>query len=282
MVAATVTANVNDAGKPALGGVVGGVITRAGAAEIVTLTDPDDCPVAPGVVVPVPVPLPVPVPPVAGACAPTLAVTVAGRLVVSTVVATPSASAVASDVDKTPAVVEKLTGAELSALPLMSKTDAVMVVEPPVLGTDAGRGVDRDAADRRRADRDLDGARRPGRRAARNCRDRRRPVRRCRRETSPRTRPLMSVSASGGTIVPSVVVNATCVPCWGGVPEGSITCAMMSADPLTGSAVTPVVSVIVEPDGARSGTLSQVTLSARTAVSVRRHGNPAGGHDEAA
>lgn len=136
-VAATVTANVNDAGKPALGGVAGGVITRAGAAEIVTLTDPDDCPVAGGVVVPEPVPVPVP-PPVAGACAPTLAVTVAGRLVVSTEVATPSASAVASDVDKVPAVVEKLTGAELSPLPLKSKTAAVMVVEPPVFGTDAG------------------------------------------------------------------------------------------------------------------------------------------------
>jgi hypothetical protein len=84
------------------------------------------------------------------------------------------------------------------------------------------------------------------------------------------TRPLMSVSASAGTIDPNVLVNVTCVPFWGGVPAGSMTCAMISADPLTGSAVTEVVSVIVDPDGARSGTLSQVTLSARTAASISK------------
>jgi hypothetical protein len=39
--AGTVTANVNDAGNPALGGVVGGVITNVGTADTVTVTDPD-------------------------------------------------------------------------------------------------------------------------------------------------------------------------------------------------------------------------------------------------
>ena len=50
------------------------------------------------------------------------------------------------------------------------------------------------------------------------------------------TRPPESVSASIGRIVPSVVVNVTSVPRCGGVPAGSITCAMMLVVPLSGSA----------------------------------------------
>src|SRR5262245_2834436 len=41
---------------------------------------------------------------------------------------------------------------------------------------------------------------------------------------------------------------------------------MTSVDPLTGNAVTPVVSVIVEPVGARSGTLSHATVKDATAA----------------
>ena len=50
------------------------------------------------------------------------------------------------------------------------------------------------------------------------------------------------------------------VPRLGGVPAGSITWAMISAVPLSGSAVAADVKVMVDPDGASSGTLSQATL----------------------
>jgi hypothetical protein len=66
----------------------------------------------------------------------------------------------------------------------------------------------------------------------------------------------MSVSASDGCTVPSVVVKETCVPLCGGVPAASITCAMRSVEPLTGRAEAVVVNVIVDPEGARSGTRS--------------------------
>ena len=83
LAAAAVTANVNEAGRPALA-VVGGVITNVGAALTVTVTVPDACPlvvVVAGVVVPLPPVPPLPPLPVLGAvvvlCAPTLAVTTA-------------------------------------------------------------------------------------------------------------------------------------------------------------------------------------------------------------
>jgi hypothetical protein len=73
-VVAGVTANVNDAGTPALGGVVGTVMISVGAPATLTVTLPEAWPELAGVVgVP---------PPVAGGvvdeppCAPTLAVTV--------------------------------------------------------------------------------------------------------------------------------------------------------------------------------------------------------------
>ena len=75
------------AGNPALGGVVGGVITSVGAAATPTVTVPEACPAVPpvagGVVVPPP---PVPV---VGAVAPTLAVTVAVWEVLNVVCARP-------------------------------------------------------------------------------------------------------------------------------------------------------------------------------------------------
>jgi hypothetical protein len=74
-------------------------------------------------------------------------------------------------------------------------------------------------------------------------------------------RPLMSVSASVGSIVPSVVVNIRCVPECGGVPEGSSTCAMIWAVPFAGTAVAADVSVIADPVGASNGTRSQATVA---------------------
>ena len=49
------------------------------------------------------------------------------------------------------------------------------------------------------------------------------------------------------------------MPLCGGVPPASITCAMMSVDPLIGSAVASDVSVMVDPLGASSGTFSHAT-----------------------
>ena len=48
-VAGTATAIVNEAGSPALGAVVGGVITSVGAAAMLTMTLPDAVPDAEGV-----------------------------------------------------------------------------------------------------------------------------------------------------------------------------------------------------------------------------------------
>ncbi len=68
-------------------------------------------------------------------------------------------------------------------------------------------------------------------------------------------RPLTSVVAVDGWIVPSDVVKVTSVPECGGVPDASITCAITGVAPLTGRAVAATVSVMVDPEGARSGTL---------------------------
>src|SRR5205807_28150 len=67
-------------------------------------------------------------------------------------------------------------------------------------------------------------------------------------------RPLMSVSTSDGLTVPSVVVKVTSVPWCGGVPAGSISCAMIVVVPVAGRAVASDVSVIVDPEGASNGT----------------------------
>src|SRR3954447_278797 len=76
---AAVTANVNAAGKPTLGGVVGGVITSEGALVTTTVTEPDAVPDELGVLGGALLDeLELPPPPVlAGAWAPTDAVTVA-------------------------------------------------------------------------------------------------------------------------------------------------------------------------------------------------------------
>lgn len=45
-----------------------------------------------------------------------------------------------------------------------------------------------------------------------------------------------------------------------------MTCAMMSVEPLIGSEVAVVVNVMVEPEGARSGTRSHAPASTSVAV----------------
>ena len=85
---AAVTTNEKVAGNPALGGVVGGVITSVGAAATPTVTVPEACPAVP------PVAGGVVVgrrrrSPVVGAVAPTLAVTVAVWEVLNVVCARP-------------------------------------------------------------------------------------------------------------------------------------------------------------------------------------------------
>jgi type II secretory pathway pseudopilin PulG len=67
-------------------------------------------------------------------------------------------------------------------------------------------------------------------------------------------RPLLSVVETAGSIVPSDVVKVISVPECGGVPDASMTCATTCAVPFTGNAVAATVSVIVDPDGASSGT----------------------------
>ena len=105
---AAVTANVNDAGNPALGGVVGTVITNVGAPATLTVTLPEAWPELAGGVVP----------PVAGGvvpdeppCAPTLAVTVAAVDVLSVALAMPLPSVLATVKSRVPVVVENETGA---------------------------------------------------------------------------------------------------------------------------------------------------------------------------
>jgi hypothetical protein len=142
--------------------------------------------------------------------------------VVNVVVALPLALVVTRTADNAPAVVEKLTGAELSALPLMSKTSAAIVVDPPLDGTDAGVAltVTRPTAAVPTAILIAPAA----------------PVVAPPDEAvivavpfeSPasnltRTIPLTSVSASDGRTLPRVLRKVTWVPWCGGVPAGSIT-----------------------------------------------------------
>ena len=99
--------------------VVAGVAGVAGAAG---------APAAGGVVPPVLEP----------ACAPTATVTVAAADVLRTAVATPFASVETATCSSDPTVVENVTGAELSGLPLMSITVPAIVERPPVAGSSVG------------------------------------------------------------------------------------------------------------------------------------------------
>lgn len=107
-----------------VGIVVGGVIVTVGAALISTTTD--------GAVVAVPLLL-VPEP-----RTPAVAETVVFTAVVSVVCASPDALLVATALEREPAVVVKVTGTPIRALPLASSTVAVMTELPPLDGTVAG------------------------------------------------------------------------------------------------------------------------------------------------
>jgi len=71
-------------------------------------------------------------------CAPTATVTVACVVVLRTAVATPLESVETATCSSVPAVVENVTGAEVSGLPLMSITVPVIVDKPPVIGSCVG------------------------------------------------------------------------------------------------------------------------------------------------
>jgi hypothetical protein len=192
-------------------------------------------------------------------------VTVAFVLVLKTVTALPDPSVVAPVVVKLPAVVENDTSVDGNALPFTSNTLAVIVDWPPVAGTSVGFA---DMFTRPTAalptrilttlllvtdappDRAVIVAV-PDCVPARNV---------------TLARPLTSVEASPGWNVPSDVVKDTCVPLWGGVPAGSITCAVMVVDPFTGRTFVDAINVIDDPDGARSGTFSQETLDTMSAT----------------
>jgi hypothetical protein len=208
---------VNAAGKPAVGAVDGGVITKPGADRIPTVTVPDAWPAVPPAGGVVPVVGGVVVPPVA----PTLAVTVAAVTVCSVVTARPLASVDTNTSDSVPAVVEKLTGAEVNGFPLISRTTVEMVDLPPSAGTRVGFALTTTrptaavptaifTAPVEPTDAPPDVATIvavPDAVPARNFTTTRPP----------------DVCADDGWMVPSVVVNVTRVPSCGALPDASIT-----------------------------------------------------------
>src|SRR5262249_15396589 len=77
------------------------------------------------------------------------------------------------------------------------------------------------------------------------------------------------VCASAGVMVPRVVVKRTIVPFCTGVPLDSVTKAVSPTVPLVGTVDEFALSVIAEPVGAISGTLSHAAISiASTMASV--------------
>ena len=119
-----------------------------GTPATLTVTVPDACPAAGGVVVVLPPPVGgvVPVDGVVGVVGvvleldptPTLAVTVAVCAVVSAVDATPLTSVLTTPAVSEPAVVVNVTGIDVIRLPLTSNTVAEIVDVPPNAGTIAG------------------------------------------------------------------------------------------------------------------------------------------------
>jgi hypothetical protein len=171
---------------------------------------------------------------------------------------------VASVVDKVPAVVVNDTGAELSTFPLMSNTMAVIVVEPPPLGTLVGFAFTET----------LPTAAVPMAILAAPVVPVVAPPDEATMVAVPLltpalnltiTRPLTSVRASDGSIEPSVVVKVMRVPLCGGLALASSTCAVRSAVAFVGSAVAEAVRMIVEPVGARRGTFWQAPVRSRIA-----------------
>src|SRR5215472_11082756 len=71
-------------------------------------------------------------------------------------------------------------------------------------------------------------------------------------------------------MVPSDVVKVTCVPACGAVPALSMTCATIVALPLSGTTDCAVVNVMLDPDGARSGTRLQASSMTNAIVGSRK------------
>src|SRR5262249_24987600 len=135
LVVAAVTANVNDADRPAVRPVVGAVMRSPGDPVTLTVTLPLAVPDVAGVVGAGVVGGVVVGGVVEPACAPTATVTVAAVVVLRTAVATPLESVETATCSSVPAVVENVTGVEVSGLPLMSITVPAIVDEPPVVGS---------------------------------------------------------------------------------------------------------------------------------------------------
>src|SRR5262245_30387922 len=107
--------------------VAGAVTVMLGALRTLTVTVPDVDPLPPD-----------PEPPVPVEPTPTDAVTVACWLVVNTITAAPLLLVTPTSADNVPAVVVKSTGEPTNALPLTSRTVAVIVEAPPAADTDCG------------------------------------------------------------------------------------------------------------------------------------------------
>ena len=71
-------------------------------------------------------------------------------------------------------------------------------------------------------------------------------------------------------MVPSDVEKVTCVPACGAVPALSITCATIVAVPLSGTTEVAVVNVMLDPDGASSGTRLQASSMTNARVGSRK------------
>jgi len=191
------------------------------------------------------------------------AVTVASRLVVMVVAASPWLLVMTTVDDNAPAVDVNETETPGRRLPSASKTTASSALVPPEAGTFDGlavRLIEPAAAPPMSTDRSPEVI--PPENARTTARPDRPPA-------SRRTVALPScVRASAGSIWPIVVVNVTSVPFWTCVPPDSMTVAVMSAAPLTGTIVVLLKRVTVDPVGAVSGTLSQ-PAEAKAAASPR-------------
>ncbi len=215
------------------------------------------------VVVVVPLPLPLLGGVVVVVVTPAVAVTFAVRFVDSTLVAIPCEFVLDTLSLIDPASVVKVTGIKASALPPASVTFALIVELPPRDDTTAGLALATTAVTAADPTAILIAF------AAAT-------------EAPPEVamivaipdefpalkrvvaRPFTSVCTSAGSTIPRFVENVMWVPLCGGVPAASSTWALMSAVPLKPSALVAVDRVIVEPDGASSGTFSQERAASAT------------------
>jgi len=189
----------------------------------------------------------------------TVAVTVAAAPVVNVVIATPVASVTACVAPSVPAVVENDTGTPARRLPSASLTEAVIVTVPPLDATIAGFALTSTEA-----------AAAPPISTVIGVSVRALPenatidaVPDCVPAWSVTTAWPLLVTASCGSSVPSVEVKVTNVPLLAGVPLGSMTVAMISALPLTGSTLRLDTTVMTEAVGASNGTLSHAATDTR-------------------